>query len=56
MLRIAIVEDEKMMCPPHSQILNVARKLAAIPDDVSIAALPPSIVAILEATVSDVGF
>ena len=35
---------------PHSQILNSAKKLAAWPEEVSIAAVPPSSSAIFAAT------
>ena len=50
------MEEEATMWSPHSQILNRAMKLAACPEEVSIAAVPPSMAAILAATWSLVGF
>ena len=44
------IEDDATIWLPASQILNKAKKLAACPDEVSIAALPPSRAAILAAT------
>lgn len=44
------------MWSPSLQMLNSAKKLAAWPDEVSMAATPPSISQILAATVSFVGF
>ena len=41
---------------PADAILNIAKKLAACPEEVSIAAVPPSSSHILLATVSQVGF
>ena len=50
------MEEEATIWSPHSQILNSAMKLAACPEEVSIAAVPPSIDASLAATWSQVGF
>lgn len=44
------------MWSPSLQMLNNAKKFAACPLDVSIAAAPPSIAQIFAATVSFVGF
>ena len=50
------MEEDATMWSPHWQILKSAIKLAACPEEVSIAAVPPSIAAILAATWSQVGF
>ena len=47
---------DAMLCSNQLQILKTARKLAAIPEEVSIAATPPSMAAIFSATKSLVGF
>ena len=44
------MEEEATMWLPASQILNKAKKFAACPEEVSIAAVPPSNSAILAAT------
>ena len=48
--------EEETMWSPHWQMLNRAKKLAACPLEVSMAAVPPSRAAILRATASQVGF
>ncbi len=50
------MEEEATMWLPASQILKRAMKLAACPDEVSMAAVPPSSAAIFAATLSFVGF
>ncbi len=50
------IDDEEIKWSPASHILNTAIKLAACPEDVSIAATPPSSAAIFAATASLVGF
>ena len=44
------MEDDATIWLPASQILNSAKKFAACPEEVSIAAVPPSNAAILAAT------
>ena len=44
------MEEDATIWLPHSQILNNAIKFAACPEEVSIAAAPPSNSAILAAT------
>ena len=50
------IEEDATIWLPHSHMLNKAKKLAACPDEVSMAAVPPSSAAILAATWSLVGF
>ena len=44
------MEDEETMWSPQEQMLNNAKKLAAWPEEVSMAAVPPSSSQILAAT------
>ena len=48
--------EEETMWSPQDAMLNSAKKLAAWPEEVSIAAVPPSSAQILAATMSLVGF
>ena len=48
--------EEETMWSPQAQMLNRAKKFAAWPELVSIAAVPPSSAAIFAATMSLVGF
>jgi hypothetical protein len=48
--------EEATMWSPQEAMLNRAKKLAAWPEEVSMAAVPPSSWAILAATKSLVGF
>ena len=48
--------EEETMWSPQEQILNRAKKFAAWPELVSMAAVPPSNSAIFAATLSLVGF
>ena len=50
------MEEEETMWSPQFAMLKIAKKFAAWPEEVSIAAVPPSSAAILAATESQVGF
>ena len=48
--------DEATMWSPFEAMLNSAKKFAACPEAVSMAAVPPSSAQIFAATMSQVGF
>ena len=48
--------DDETIWSPLEQMLKTAKKLAAIPDEVRTAAVPPSISHTFAATMSQVGF
>ena len=50
------MEEEHTTCSPQETMLKMAKKEAACPEEVSMAAVPPSRAQILAATWSLVGF